>query len=63
MYSRKRIIKDRSIIIMSIISVMAISGLVAGIMISGKNKSTDCRGGKQLREKACERHNGITYNQ
>lgn len=41
MYSRKRIIKDRSIIIMSIISVMAISGLVAGIMISGKNKSPD----------------------
>ena len=39
MYSRKRIIKDKSIIIMSIVSVMAISGLVAGIMISGKNKS------------------------
>lgn len=41
MYSRKRIIKDKGIIVMSIVSVMAISGLVAGIMISGKNQSPD----------------------
>ena len=39
MYSRKRIIKDKSIIIMSIVSVMPISVLVAVIMISGKNVS------------------------
>lgn len=41
MYSRKRIIKDKGIIVMSVVSVMAISGLVAGIMISGKNESPD----------------------
>ena len=39
MYSRKRIIKDKGIIVMSIVSVMAISGLVAGIMISGNDDS------------------------
>lgn len=39
MYSSKRIIKDKGIIIMSIVSVMAISGLVAGIMISGNDDS------------------------
>lgn len=40
MYSNKRIIKDKGIIIMSIVSVMAISGLVAGIMISGNDNSS-----------------------
>lgn len=47
MYTNKRIIKDKGIIIMSIVSVMAISGLVAGIMISDNNDSS---GTKQIAE-------------
>jgi murein DD-endopeptidase MepM/ murein hydrolase activator NlpD len=39
MYKGKRILKDKSIIIMSVVSVMALSGLAAAIMISD-NKSS-----------------------
>jgi len=55
MYSRKRIIKDKGIIIMSIVSVMAISGLVAGIMISGRNQSPDTPQIAELDETSSDR--------
>lgn len=39
MYSNKRIFKDKGIIVMSVVSVMAITGLVAGIMLSDNDSS------------------------
>lgn len=37
MYTNKRILKDKSIIVLSVVSVMALSGLVASIMLSDNN--------------------------
>lgn len=37
MYTKKRILKDKGIIILSIVSVIALSSLAAGIMISGND--------------------------